>query len=657
MENTWSSCGRVMLLLGLAGSAVACGGGDERERGDDDDHESEAGTAGSGGFAGTGGSQGGGAGISGSGSGGTAAGAAGNGGSAPGGSGGAAAGSGGAGMTGLDPLPNGAGFEYRGIVNLVSEEGAQALDDFMTHVDGFVGGTGEYTLEVPTRLFYSHYADDYDFVFFITDHDLDTTIDGLHQPVNLPPLLGTGQERPYSSGLGPAHMRAAIGIKVANFDTFPAFAHEIMHNWAQHLSDEFGFGKDRDTDFGGHWGMISANGQLGGFDAASLACETPAGAIPPACTPGSDGRVHYVVDAFLPNSIFARSKLYSPLELYMMGLLPAAEVPGPILRFEDADFDFMNPTLLRRERITIDASGLTEVPLSAIIARHGEVTVLPMDKRHFRSAMVLVTRQPATQPYLDQVADWAAIFAGELTSTNPDWTSFATTTGGRATMTCKVGARKELGPDEALEFLPPYYQMCSPSAQNCGSGLACYGMSDLYCAVAGTAERDEPCEADSDCKAGLVCSFSGLAVRLCAPYCDMNNPTAANSCETLCPDRWAPVTNTDTLEDVAAFCYAGAGGACDPLAQDCPEGQACTGLDAPACDLVGTTARFGDCTGLGSCVEGSTCVGVEGEDTFYCQPYCDPAAEAPAEIACATLCPDGAWEYEGYSVCVPEVMP
>ncbi|HEY3495817.1 MAG TPA: hypothetical protein VGK73_14060, partial [Polyangiaceae bacterium] len=286
---------------------------------------------------------------------------------------------------------------------------------------------------------------------------------------------------------------------------------------------------------------------------------------------------------------------------------------------------------------------------------HGEVPPLPMEKRRFAAAMVLVTRQPATQPYLDQVADWGAIFAGELTSTNPEWTSFSTTTGGRASITYKVGTRRELGPGEVLDFSGPYYKMCDPTTQNCGAGLACYGAGDLYCAVPGSAERDAPCEDDSDCKAGLLCSYSITGEFLCAPYCDMDDPAAANACETLCPNGVSPILDPETLEEVAAFCFGGAGGVCDPLAQDCPEGQACGGLDVTACEPEGTTQAGAVCSNInGSCEAGATCVGIEGEADLYCQPYCDSAPDAPADIACTTLCPAGAWEFEGYSLCIPD---
>ena len=50
---------------------------------------------------------------------------------------------------------------------------------------------------------------------------------------------------------------------------------------------------------------------------------------------------------------------------------------------------------------------------------------------------------------------------------------------------------------------------------------------------------------------------------------------------------------------------------------------------------------------------GSVCVGVQGQQDQFCQPYCDPAPGAAASVACATLCPKGAWEYTGYGVCIP----
>jgi hypothetical protein len=559
-----------------------------------------------------------------------------------------------AGMDG--PLLNGAGREYRGIVNLVDAEAAKALDDYLLDADPYEGGSGELSLELATRLFYQHYPDEYDFIYFMTAHGLDTPVSGLHGWVTKPLMLGTGADAPICSGDGPAHLLSAIGIQVPNLDDFPPFAHEYAHHFAVHLAKEFGFSRDVDTVFQAHWGMTSANGQLGGFDATTLACEMPAGAKPPNCTASAGGRYRYVVAPFRPNGYLKVEQPFGPLELYMMGLLPVAEVPSPIVRFDGADYPFDALEVTADGKLVIDATGVTEIKMSDIVARHGEVPARPADKRHFKAAVVVVSATPAAQPLLDRVADWAAIFGGEMPSGRPDWVSFAQLTGNRASMSCRVGARHELGPDDVLEFACPSYNECSPQTQNCPQGLACYGTSDLYCAQPGVLENGASCEQDDDCKVGSVCAPipTDFPRGVCSPYCDQVNASAPNACATLCPTSFSPIYNVETLEELGAFCFGGAGGACDPLLQDCGPGQACTGVDAVGCELAGTSKLGEVCLPFGaSCEKGSVCVGIQGAENQYCQPYCDLAPGAPAATACASKCPKGVWEYPGYGICIP----
>ncbi|HKO48635.1 MAG TPA: hypothetical protein VJV79_12975 [Polyangiaceae bacterium] len=552
-------------------------------------------------------------------------------------------------------LSNGDGREYKGIVNLVDPAAAQALDDYILEADPIKGGSGKLTLELATRHFYQYYADEYDIVFFLSDHALNTSVAGLHTWVSKPSLPGTGAERPVCTGRGPAHLGSVVGIQVGSLQEFPPFAHEFAHHYGVHLDDKLGFGHDVNTKYAAHWGLTGANGQLGGFDAASLGCETPVGAKPPNCTPTATGRYHYTVNTFFPASPNTWSQPFGPLELYLMGLLPAAEVPSPIIRFDGADFPF--ETLVETNgKITIDAAGLSELKISDIVARHGEVPALPANKRQFKAAVVLLTAAPAAQPILDRVAEWAAIFGGEITSTNSDWVSFAKLSGGRASMSCRVGARHDRVPDEALEFTCPTYHLCDPQTQNCPAGLACYGIRDLYCAPPGVLDDGAACEQDQECKSGSVCvpTAADFSKWVCAPYCDPLNANAPNACAKLCPVSNNPITDFETLKELGAFCLGGAGGACNPLLQDCATGRACTGVEATGCEVPGI-AKLGEvCLPFDApCEKGSVCVGIQGEAEQFCQSYCDPAPTAPAASACDSKCPNGAWEFTGYGICIP----
>jgi hypothetical protein len=225
---------------------------------------------------------------------------------------------GGSGGTTSQP-PDATAREYRGIVNIVDAECSKEHDEFFSDIDPFLGGMGMHALGTCTQRFYEHYADEYDFLFIINDHPIDSFAVGLHSWVNKPPQPGTGQSEPRCSEQGPAHLRSVVGIQVPSLENyFPAFAHELMHHFAVHFADELGVSRDVDTEFRGHWGMVSANGQLGGFDPATLQCETPAGQKPPGCSALPSGRYRYTVAPFYPNTEGDQNKLYSPIELYLI---------------------------------------------------------------------------------------------------------------------------------------------------------------------------------------------------------------------------------------------------------------------------------------------------------------------------------------------------
>src|SRR5690606_3440395 len=152
--------------------------------------------------------------------------------------------------------------------------------------------------------------------------------------------------------------------------------------------------------------------------------------------------------------------------------------------------------------------------------------------RHFRAAFALVTAAPASREMLDQVADWAAIFGGELESSV--WPSFSELTGGRATMSHRVGEQRVLGPDDYLDFSGPVYELCNPRMQDCDDGLACYGTWSFYCALPGAGDVGAACDTDSDCAPGLQCGTVFTDVfgpGQCAPYCETTEPTVDDACD------------------------------------------------------------------------------------------------------------------------------
>ena len=457
-----------------------------------------------------------------------AAGAAG--GAGTGGTGGSSA----IGVTSFVQLPAGS-RALSGVVNLVDAAAAQQLDDFI--INDPTGTIFErHSLDKSLNLFLEHYEELYDFVFFLTDHPLpQTNTIGKFEPVTRPPLLGTGSD---------------IGINADNYETngrvkgvigvqyltgqFGPFAHEILHYWANYLDPKFGFD-------GPHWGFAGLHGQLGGFDPASLTCESPAGAAPPACTALPNGHIGYSVSAFGPNAN-GPNIAYAPFELYLMGLLPLAEVPPQISVLSSASVQPNVDPGTGSE--IVEANGVQVVAVSDIVARHGLVPPLAMGERGFRAAFVVLSATPVSDELLSELESWSAIFGNR--EANPTLKSFEFVSGGRATLDTLLGARRPVT-EAPPTIRPPFkcdliHDDCAPA----GAGLSCYLQGQgSFCALPGNATRGQPCTQGPDCIAHNECQRGmASASAVCEPHCDPNDATSPNACSKLCAN-FVSILNSD----------------------------------------------------------------------------------------------------------------
>jgi hypothetical protein len=304
-----------------------------------------------------------------------------------------------------------------------------------------------------------------------------------------------------------------------------------MHLWAQHLDARFGFGTGNGVSHGPHWGFSSVHGRLGGFDAATLRCETPTGGLPPSCTAGTGGRTRYVVASFFPND--NTHAPYAPLELYLMGLLPASEVPATFQLLDGAELvadSFDADT----ETVVVEADGLHELAFADIVARHGEAEILPEDARHLTAAFAVISSEPAPDDVLSDVGEYAAAFGNRGTSPYIVG-SFEELTGDRATLDTRLGPRRAVSSavPEPREFFE-----CDLLLQDCPRPeLACYGFTPNLCALSAGLLEGETCDGQFACAPGLDC-FSGPSapdVYACTPYCDSDDDSSSLACATLCP--------------------------------------------------------------------------------------------------------------------------
>jgi hypothetical protein len=415
--------------------------------------------------------------------------------------------------------------ERAGVVNLVDAAAAAELEGFLS---GTVG-----TLEQSLNLFLTHYVEQYDFVYLFTDHPLETTTTaGRFRPVTQQAMPGTGLDYDFdipgyrSNG----KTRGALAINFTPGGYGP-LTHEIMHYWGAFLSrDDFGFGVGLDASYASHWGFAGFRGILGGFDAETLRCETPSGAVPPSCTAESNGRFRYRVGSF--NTAGNDVEVLAPLELYLMGLLPASELPETIPVFVNGQrlsetYDSATNT------IAVEADGINLVESAAIIAKHGEVRLLPPAERAFSTAFVVISATPATDSVLDEIGERAKNHAGKPANLAFSGPPFPAITGGRATMETTLGPRRAADAPAPPIRVP---RSCDLLEQDCRADSTCHYVSFVTtCGLTRGGTRDEPCSLPADCAPGLGCSQNQAGdVRACEPYCNPD-PSAANACGTQCP--------------------------------------------------------------------------------------------------------------------------
>lgn len=334
------------------------------------------------------------------------------------------------------PLPAGS-RELDGIVNLVDATAANELETFLVGGDDSSSSRGALTTSL--NLFLEHYLEEYDFVYFLTDRPIATSTLGRFEHVTQPPMPGIGRDAAtertgYATN---GRTRGVIGIHFRP-GRYGPLGHEMLHYWANFLDPSFGFGVGLEEDFGEHWGYAGVHGVLGGFDPETLRCETPSGALPPACTPGANGRTRYVTGLFGENDNGVATPC-GPLELYLMGLVPPSELPDEIPVLVDAG-SLVYDTFA--ETASVEAASVTSVRVSDIVRRHGEVTELAEDERAFRAAFVVISAVPAEGAVLTESAAYARWHGNRESHVNV--LSFEALTGGRATLDTRLGPRRSV---------------------------------------------------------------------------------------------------------------------------------------------------------------------------------------------------------------------
>ena len=268
--------------------------------------------------------------------------------------------------------------------------------------------TAEFDFRALARKFHEHYPDEFDYLVFVSN--LPTVEDnehyryyGVHMQVQNAvggiglPVFGSGRT-----------LKSLVHLPARRFILFGPMLHELLHAWANFVIP---------TAVGAHWGFSSANGQLGGFDIRNLV---------------SLGNGRYSAGRFGTVANGGNSVPYSPIELYLAGLIPPEEVPdlwvakdGRWLNEEDASG---NRVFLAPDVETWSARRIVD----EYDVREPDWT---RSQKSFRAATVLLTDDefPATPTILRDLADAVRTFSHP----GPDRSrlfNFWEATGGRATL-------------------------------------------------------------------------------------------------------------------------------------------------------------------------------------------------------------------------------
>jgi hypothetical protein len=166
--------------------------------------------------------------------------------------------------------------------------------------------------------------------------------------------------------------------------------------------------------------------------------------------------------------------------------------------------------------------------------------------------------------------------------------------------------------------------LCNPAekAAACPQGETCSIVSqsgETGCVPAGTAMLGDACNQQNNCMSGGVCLNVGDG-QLCYEACDAQNPctTGTDRCQMLQGIPWG-------------ICLA-MGTTCDPINMPCAAGMTCSLLTgAPECDDSGTAMVGQPCNPAMQCVDGASCVLLQGQNNPQCYEPCDlmnPACSA-----------------------------
>ena len=273
--------------------------------------------------------------------------------------------------------------------------------------------TAEFDFRALARSFHEHYADEFDYVVFVSnlptrDHNQHYTYYGIHWSVQNA-VSGIGLR---VSGSGGGTLKSIVHLPYRTAILRGPMLHELLHAWANFAVP---------TSLEVHWGFSSANGQLGGFDRDNLVYHG-----------GGRGGGRYSAGRFGTVANGGNSVPYSPIELYLAGFIPPSEVPDLWVAKDGQWTDGRDAS----DNRIFSASDIETWSVERIVAEHGaRVPDWTSSQKSFRAAVVLLADEqfPATPTILRELADAVRTFSHPGPDSNRLF-NFWEATGGRATL-------------------------------------------------------------------------------------------------------------------------------------------------------------------------------------------------------------------------------
>lgn len=265
---------------------------------------------------------------------------------------------------------------------------------------------------------YRSFDDVFDFLVFLSNLDeysdnTERVPYGRYRPI-MNDTKGTGRDLLFRRHYGSSgKLRGVVQFPYNKGLRRGPALHEFQHAWANFSVP---------TAYSSHWGFSSANGQLGGFDSADLV---------------DLGGGQYSAGRFGTVANGGNSVPYSPIELYLAGLVEAEQVPD-LWVATDGRWVVVDRRRVETEagHPVFSASEVRDVTVEEIIAEFGPRVPGPeASQREFRAAVILLTDSdhPATPSQLEELSQTVTAFSMNGDDGSSRYNYFEAT-GGRASM-------------------------------------------------------------------------------------------------------------------------------------------------------------------------------------------------------------------------------